>query len=882
MYRTAYPLLAGLVLAASPAAAAVHRIWTADAKTAAKALLEAAPGDIVVEDVTRQKAAELFLKPSQEWCVVSRLVADGASAAAGIQEGDEILAVNDESAFGTPCPSLESALSPTGKTEVTVRYGRAGRSYETTVRLARRAWPIGDDEDRCAAAAGGTYGQPRRTLEIMAEAGLRCAMRDYAQYLGSEKREREAARWCLKAAEAGDPLSQHQAYFRLLMGQGVSADPTRAWRFLSSAAAAGYGPSLKALATYRFSGAAIFGFAADPAAARELLLAAGARGTGLYDLALNYQNGTSGFPKDEAAAFRWRVRAAWRGEGSAETAKQLYEKGVAPSDDAEALRFYAAYGERQRDLSVAWSLLSGERGMKDAERAFRIYRKRAEHEQAPRLAVGWMLVMGEGAAKDPAAAAAWFEKAKGSGYDEDAKMAENNLAWLYLNGEGVDKDENKAFALFPGAGMGAYNKGVMYEHGIWEKKDMAKAYESYRAASRSDPWSMVRMGDAHLCRPACIPGVAAVADARTAVGYYRGAAEKGHPIAQQRMGELYEKGLAVTKDLRQAAIWYKRASSYRGPDPTRNSLNPRFELRVDAERVLGGGGGAEDLASMREAAGRKAAQLMAAAAGTEAYKAHDARLKSDADQPSYRLPERAEDFAVVVGVESYPNLPPAEFAERDAKAVREHFRALGVPERNLVFLSGRDASRAGLAKNLETWLPMNVKESSTVWFYFSGHGAPDPTSGDAYLIPADGDPQFLKDTAYPLKRLYEKLGALKARRVLVALDACFSGVGERSLLAKGTRPLVARVDLGGLPANVAALSAADGHEVSGTLESQGHGLFTYYWLKGLNGAAAGTDGAITWRGLHEWLTPRVQDEARRQNRLQTPRLLGAADGLRLR
>lgn len=880
MHRTVCFLLSGLVVAASPAAGAVHRIWAADAKTAAKALLEAAPGDVFIEGKDL-KTAGLFLKPSAEWCVVSRLTPDGAGAAAGIQAGDEILAVKGESVFGTSCSLLESALIFDREAEVPVRYGRAGRSFETTVRPARKTWPIGDDEDRCAAAKEASA-RPRDVLEIMAEAGLRCAMREYAQYLGLEKREREAARWCLKAAEAGDTLSQHQAHYRLAMGQGVGIDMARAIRFLSSAVAAGFGPSLAGMAAYRSYGASGYGIAADPAAARELLLAAGSAGTEMSALGDKFQNGANGFPKDEAAAFRWYVRSAWRGEAGRDAAKKLYEKGVVPADDAEALRFLAADGERRQDLAVAWQLLSGERGLKDAERAFRIYRRRAESgERTAQLAVGWMLVMGEGAAKDPAAAKGWFEKAKTYYSDDIARTGENNLAWLYLNGEGVDKDESKAFGLFPYEGMGAYNKGVMYEHGIWETKDLAKAYERYGRAARGDAWSMVLWGDAMLCRPACVPGVSDAPDARSAVINYRAAAEKGHPIAQQRMGELYEKGLAVTKDLRQAAIWYKRASSYRGPDPTRNSLNPAFELRVEAERVLGTHGG-EDLAAMRAAAGRKAAQLMAAAAGTESYKAHDARLKSDADLPSYRLPERAEDFAVVVGVESYPNLPPAEFAERDAKAVREHFRALGVPERNLIFLGGRDASRAGLAKNLETWLPMNVKEASTVWFYFSGHGAPDPVSGDAYLVPADGDPQFLKDTAYPLKRLYEKLGALKARRVLVALDACFSGVGERSLLAKGTRPLVARVDLGGLPAKVAVQSSAEGHEVSGTLESQGHGLFTYYWLKGLNGAAAGADGAITWKGLHEWVTPRVQDEARRQNRLQTPRLLGDADGLRLR
>ena len=40
-------------------------------------------------------------------------------------------------------------------------------------------------------------------------------------------------------------------------------------------------------------------------------------------------------------------------------------------------------------------------------------------------------------------------------------------------------------------------------------------------------------------------------------------------------------------------------------------------------------------------------------------------------------------------------------------------------------------------------------EDSTVYFYYSGHGAPDLKTGQAYLVPWDGDAQFLKDTALP-------------------------------------------------------------------------------------------------------------------------------------
>ncbi len=47
-------------------------------------------------------------------------------------------------------------------------------------------------------------------------------------------------------------------------------------------------------------------------------------------------------------------------------------------------------------------------------------------------------------------------------------------------------------------------------------------------------------------------------------------------------------------------------------------------------------------------------------------------------------------------------------------------------------------------------------------------------------------------------------------------------------------------------------------------------MFTYFFLNGLNGAAKDAKGRITAKSLYRYLKPKVQDEARRQNREQTP------------
>lgn len=266
--------------------------------------------------------------------------------------------------------------------------------------------------------------------------------------------------------------------------------------------------------------------------------------------------------------------------------------------------------------------------------------------------------------------------------------------------------------------------------------------------------------------------------------------------------------------------------------------------------------------------------VAAASAGMNAAQAPPEKpeLRSDVDAPARRGAERPDDFALVIGIEEYQSVPKADYGARDAVTVRRHLEALGFPSRNIISLTGPEATGSKVRSYLEEWLPLNVKETSTLFVYYSGHGAPDVKSGDAYLVPWDGDPKFLKSTALPLTKLYADLAKTKAKRVIVALDACFSGAGGRSVLAKGARPLIAKIaDTAPTGGNMTVLAAASGDEITGSLDEQGHGMFTYYLLKGLE-----ADPKASAKSLFQYVMPRVQDDARRQNRVQTPVLAGAS------
>lgn len=260
-----------------------------------------------------------------------------------------------------------------------------------------------------------------------------------------------------------------------------------------------------------------------------------------------------------------------------------------------------------------------------------------------------------------------------------------------------------------------------------------------------------------------------------------------------------------------------------------------------------------------------------------------AEITSDVDETPRKASVRPDDFALIIGIEKYQSVPSALYGERDAAAFRNYaLGALGVPEENVIFLTGQRATRTGMAKYIEEWLPKNVEEKSRVYVYYSGHGAPDPVKGHAYLIPWDGDPSFLESTAYPVGKLYENLQKLKSKQILVALDSCFSGAGGRSVLAKGARPLVTVADTAvPLGAKLSVLTASSGEEIAGSLDDQGHGMFTYYLLKGLKGEAADTEGRMTLSSLHSYISQSVKRSARRQNREQTPQLKAADGSLRI-
>ena len=263
----------------------------------------------------------------------------------------------------------------------------------------------------------------------------------------------------------------------------------------------------------------------------------------------------------------------------------------------------------------------------------------------------------------------------------------------------------------------------------------------------------------------------------------------------------------------------------------------------------------------------------------------DSVLASDVDVVPAIPTSRQHAYAIVIGIEEYQQkLPKADYAAHDAEIMGQYLtKALGYQEENVVVLLNERATKTSMEKYVEGWLVDRVEKGDSVFIYYSGHGAPNPKTGKAFLVPYDGDPAFVEQTGYPLERLYERLSALPAKEVVVMLDSCFSGAGGRSVIAKGMRPMVLSVENPLLiKGRTTVLTAGAGDQVSSTYDQKSHGLLTYFFLKGLQGEAdQNNDKRIELRELFEYLKPQVERTARREfHNEQTPQLIGSPDTLK--
>ncbi|MBM4441171.1 MAG: caspase family protein, partial [Candidatus Rokubacteria bacterium] len=261
-------------------------------------------------------------------------------------------------------------------------------------------------------------------------------------------------------------------------------------------------------------------------------------------------------------------------------------------------------------------------------------------------------------------------------------------------------------------------------------------------------------------------------------------------------------------------------------------------------------------------------------------------------------PDAAPDrWAVIVGVGAYdhPGIPKLRYTVADAEALaRTLIEVGGFKPSNVLLLTDR-SDRKPTLRNLKwalgTFLARSARKADTVFIFFAGHGAPEiDVSGRErdglakYLVPMDADPDDLYATGLPMEEFETIFSRIEADRVVVFLDACYSGAaGGRTFASRKTRGALgldsAFLDRIAKVRGRAIVTASRAAELSMELAELGHGLFTYYLVHGLRGAAdLDQDGTVTLQELYQYVEREVTQRSRAVGGNQHPVLKGELEG----
>jgi Flp pilus assembly protein TadD len=235
-------------------------------------------------------------------------------------------------------------------------------------------------------------------------------------------------------------------------------------------------------------------------------------------------------------------------------------------------------------------------------------------------------------------------------------------------------------------------------------------------------------------------------------------------------------------------------------------------------------------------------------------------------------------YALLVGISKYkrPELS-LQFANADASVFSELLesqRGGGVPRENVLLLTDEKATTAAVRNGFQDFLRRRAGKNDTVVILLAGHGTVD--NRGAYIVTYDSDPQDLASTALPmseLRGLFEDQ-LKKVGRVILFADVCKAGaIGDIHSTAVNSDV----EHLGDVEGDLLGLLASRPREVSieGPQFGGGHGAFSYYVIKGLEGAAdANHDGLVDANELISYVSAQVPQAT---NNRQHPREFGAYD-----
>lgn len=244
---------------------------------------------------------------------------------------------------------------------------------------------------------------------------------------------------------------------------------------------------------------------------------------------------------------------------------------------------------------------------------------------------------------------------------------------------------------------------------------------------------------------------------------------------------------------------------------------------------------------------------------------------------------RADQYALLIGVDDYANLTPLRFCGSDVADLHNTLQKLGFGRNDITVLHDKqERSRnrpngAMIRQNLEALLPL-ADEDDFVLVGFSGHGC--NINGKSYLCPIDARPDDT-GTLISVDWVFAQLDRCRAGRKLFLVDACRNEVvpmGRRT-----TDPVDQKALMNSLlapPKGVVVLASCDSGQFSHESPKLSNGAFMHFVASGLTGAAdVDRDQQVSLFELFEFVNDRTKKFVFTEYRAaQTPTLKGEISG----
>ena len=233
-------------------------------------------------------------------------------------------------------------------------------------------------------------------------------------------------------------------------------------------------------------------------------------------------------------------------------------------------------------------------------------------------------------------------------------------------------------------------------------------------------------------------------------------------------------------------------------------------------------------------------------------------VKSDVDVNIPEAETKDENlYALIIANENYSMVSGVPFALNDGEMFAAYCeKTLGVPEKNVLLY--KDASFGIMLNAMDKVKKLAAARGGDMEliFYYAGHGIPDESSKDAFLLPIDSDGKQTK-VCYSLNDIYKDLGEMETQSVTIFLDACFSGAKRDGGMVAEARGVAIKPKESAPTGNLVVFSAVSDDETALPYEEKGHGMFTYFLLKKLQE----TKGDVTLKELGDYIKRKVSSES---------------------